>query len=154
DFPAELVLKQPNVTSLSNFRVVRTTASPAQVGGLPGPGFFVQQTAIPPRSVIRFALTGHAVGAAVLEGRDLPGGRPPSRPDFHLLVSVKAKETRNFALCHVCDRINHDVGRRLDITRAFRSANAVLEEQANFNLVNIDGTADRTLRLGKPTGRA
>jgi hypothetical protein len=154
DFQAELILKQTNITSLSNFRILRTTSPQAFLSGLPGPGFFVQRQIIPPRSVIQFALTGHTVGAAVLEGHDLPGGgSPPLKPDFNLLISVKAKETRQFALCHVFDRVNRDTGRRLDINRAFNAANAILENQSNFTIRNIDGSSTRQITLSTTTGK-
>jgi hypothetical protein len=152
DLPAEIVLQQPNITSLSNFRVLR--GSPAPFINLPGIGQFAQRVVIPPRSVVRFALFGHAVGATVMNANDLPGnGAPPLRPGFALLVSVKAKEIRRFALCHVFDRVNVDTGERLDINAAFTAANAIIEEQSNFNVVNIDGGIARSITMPATSGK-
>jgi hypothetical protein len=152
DFKADLRLTKPNFATMTNFRIL-SQARPIPFP-LPPPGFIV----LPERSVVQFTLNGQAVGMTVLQGRDLPSGLPPFKPDLNLLVSVKQRERREFAVCYLFDRINHDVGARRDFPGHFVAANDIFERQANINIVNVDGTAAgtraaRTLRLRGTMGK-
>ncbi len=144
DFKAELNLTIPDISSMSNFRILRQTTP--NLSPLPGRGVFVRRIALPERSVVQFTLSGRAPGMTVLEARDRPGlGVPPLKPDFQLQISVKASESRRLAVCYVFDRINRDTGARLDFATHLEQVHRVFHDQANFSIVNVDGPSASTL---------
>lgn len=156
EFRAELGVKGSTlVTAMSNFRVL--VAGSRLPSSLPGPTLFVQKTVIPERSLIQFTLTGNSVGMTVIEGKDLPSGRPPAKPSFQLLVSVKRAEPRSFVICYLFDLVNRDKHVRLPLARLLNEVNDIFQPQTNFTVSNIDGgaadtLAARTLTLnGKPS---
>ncbi len=143
DFKADMNLTIPDISSMSNFRILRQ--STPNLFPLPGPGVPVRTIALPERSVVQFTLAGRSLGITVLEGRDRPGqGAPPLQP-LKLVVSVKGNQQRKFAVCYVFDRINRDVGARRDFAGHLAEVNKIFNEQANFSIVNIDGPAASTL---------
>ena len=157
DFKAEMDLIGSDVSSMSNFRILRQ--STPNLTPLPGPGNFVRRVVLPERSEIQFTLSGRAIGRTVLEGRDRPGlGVPLLKPDFRLIISVKRTEFHRVAVCHVFDRINRDTGSRIDLAGHLTEVNAVYRDQANFFIVNGDGPsastqAARTITLNGTFGK-
>ena len=152
DFRAELRLTGPGVSTMTNFQIL-SQSTPAPFP-LPPPGVIQ----LPPRSVVKFTLTGQSRGFAVLEGRDLPAGAPPLRPDFKLLISVKLPLTRAFAVCYLFDRVNRDVGARRDFAGHLNTVHQAFHTQANISIINLDGlaastAAARTLQLNGTMGR-
>lgn len=144
DFKAEMNLTIPDISSMSNFRILRQ-AKP-NLFPLPGAGVPVRRITLPERSVVQFTLAGRALGFTVLEGRDRPGaGAPLLRPDFKLGVSVKRSETRRFAVCYVFDQINRDAGARRDFAGHLAQVNRIFHDQANISIVNVDGPSAGTL---------
>lgn len=156
DFKAELKLTIPNISGMSNFRILRQ--STPNLTPLPGPGVSLQRIVLPERSWVQFTLTGRAIGMTVLEARDRPLGGPPLRPEFKLGVSVKGSLTRQFAVCYVFDRVNRDTGARQDFHGHFQALHKIFHDQANISLVNIDGPsastpAARTITLNGTAGK-
>lgn len=158
DFKAEMSFTRPDISSMSNFRILRQQTP--NLTPLPGPGVFVNRIALPERSIVQFTLSGRAVGTTVLEGRDRPGlGAPLLRPEFSLEISVKKREQRRFAVCYVFDQVNKDSGRRVGFGSMFRDINrAIYERQANVSTINIDGdlsssSAARTVTVNGTSGR-
>lgn len=145
EFRAELAVKGSTLmTAMSNFRVLLPGSNlPAS---LPGPNLFVQKVTIPQRTLVQFTLTGGNVGMTVIEGKDLPSGRPPAaKPNFQLLVSVKRPEPRFFVVCYLFDRVNRDKHVRLPIAQLLNEVNGIFQQQTNFSISNIDGPAASTL---------
>jgi hypothetical protein len=144
DFKAEMNFTKPDISSMSNFRIL--SQSSPNLTPLPGPGVPVRRIALPERSVIQFTLSGRALGTTVLEGRDRPGlGVPLLKPDFNLSISVKGNEIRRVAVCYVFDRINRDTGARQDFAGHLAEVHNVFHDQANFSILNIDGPSANTL---------
>ncbi len=135
NFKAELRQTTPGIAEMTDFRILRQ-AQPIQFP-LPPVGSII----LPERSAVQFTLVGRSAGATVIQGRDRPPGGPPLQPEFSLLVSVKAKQRREFAVCYLFDRITQDKGARQDFYGHFLDVDAVFERQANFHVVNIDGRA-------------
>jgi hypothetical protein len=156
-FKADLNLAIPNISSMSNFRVLQQ-ARPSLVP-LPAPGVPVRRIALPEQSLIQFTLDGRAPGLTVLEGRDrLPPGTAALQPDFNLAIDVRPNVKRNVAVCHVFDPINQDNGTRVKFAAHLTEADNVFHEQANFSIVNIDGPsadtrAARTITLRGTMGK-
>ncbi len=155
DFKAELNLVMGDISSMSDFRILRQT-SPS-LFPLPGPGVPVRRIALPERSVVQFTLFGRAPGLTVLEGRDRPVGGPPLKPDLQLLIAVKTLQIRRVAVCYLFDRVNRDTGARGDFVGHIEASNKVYLDQANFGVINIDGVAAntqaRTLTLNGTMGK-
>src|SRR5262249_8661793 len=139
DFKAELNLTIPDISSMSNFRILRQKSP--NLFPLPGPGVLVRRIALPERSVIQSTLHGRSVGLTQLEGWDRPVGRPPLNPDLYMTISVRMHEVRRVAVCYVFDRIKPDTGARGDFAGHLAHANKVFLDQANFAILNIDGAA-------------
>jgi hypothetical protein len=139
DFKAEMSFTRPDISSMSNFRMLSATSP--KLFPLPGPGEFVNRIALPERSLIQFTLSGRVVGITTLEGRDRPIGAPLLKPDFKLQVSVLPSVTRKVATVYAFDRINRDRGTRIDMAGHLASAHKVFHDQANFTIDNIDGRA-------------
>jgi hypothetical protein len=156
DFKAEMSFTVPNVSNMSNFRILRQKAP--SLMPLPGPGVFVKRITLPEQSLIQFTLSGNAVGTTVLEGRDRPGSGPLLDPDFKLEVAVKPTKRRHFAVCYVFDQINRDSHRRVGFGTLFEDVSRIYERQANVSTINIDGhnsstDAARTITLKGSSGR-
>jgi hypothetical protein len=156
DFKAEMAFTRPDVSSMSNFRVLMQ--SQPHLFPLPGPGVPVRRITLPEKSVMQFTLAGRGVGWTVLEGRDRPGAGPLLPADFKLGVSVKRAEERRFAVCYVFDRINRDTGARRNFPGFFAEVHKTYHDQANFSIVNIDGAysatqAARTVTLNGSMGQ-
>ncbi len=157
DFKAKMHLITPDISTMSNFRILRQS-QPA-LFPLPGPGVPVHRIALPEQSVIQFTLAGRARGRTVLEGRDRPGlDAPLLKPDFNLEISVKENVERRLAVCYVFDRVNRDTGAREHFASHLAEVHKVFHDQANFSIVNIDGfsastQAARTLTLAGTMGR-
>lgn len=142
DTKAEMSFSKPDVSSMSNFRILKQKA-PGPL--LPGPGVFVRRIALPAQSTIQFTLSGRAVGGTVLEGRDRPAnGGAPLKPDFSLEIAVKPRLQRNFAICYVFDQINRDSGARVAFGTIFQDVSRIYERQANVQTINIDGQLSAT----------
>jgi len=151
-FEAEMKFDPPNISSMSNFRLVRQT--PPSTGTMPPPNARLSQVILPSNSIIEFTLVGGAPGTTHLEGRDLPGsGAPPLAPDFKLEVAVKEAGRRRLAVCYVFDQINGDSGQRVDFGGLFADVSRIFEQQSNYSIVNIDGNAARILTLAGTMGR-
>src|SRR5262245_45904205 len=60
DFKAEMNFRIPDISSMSNFRILRQ--STPNLTPLPGPGVQVRRVVLPERSVVQFTLHGRAVG--------------------------------------------------------------------------------------------
>jgi len=143
DFKAEMSFTVPDVSGMSNFRILRQSVP--NLFPLPRPGIFVSRIALPERSIVQFTLSGRASGRTILEGRDRPGSDTPLlKPDFALEVSVKRPEIRRFAVCYVFDQINRDRGQRLGFGTLFEEISKVYEKQANCSTINIDGHLSST----------
>src|SRR5262249_26087560 len=157
DFKAEMNLIVPDVSGMSNFRILRQ-AQPS-LFALPGAGVTVRRIALPERSVVQFTLFGRAVGKTVLEGGDRPGQATALlRPDLQLQIAVKGNVVRRVAVCYVFDRINQDNGARLDFAGHLAEVHKIFHEQANFSIVNVDGfsantSAARTVTLNGSMGK-
>jgi hypothetical protein len=141
---ADMTLTKPNISSMSNFRIL--SQSQPTLFPLPGPGVSVNRITLPERSVIQFTLSGRSLGLTVLEGLDrrVPGATP-LLPDFRLPISVKPNEIRRVAVCYVFDRINRDTGVRQDFAAHLAEVHNVFFQQANFSIVNTDGGSASTL---------
>lgn len=153
DFDAELELPPTNITAMSNFRILQQSGPNPLSLGLPGPGLRSLKVKIPSRSIVQFTLHGDAVGNIHLLARDLPSGAAPLKPDFDLLVGVKPNERRNFAVCHLFDTVNRDIGRRPDVSSWLPTANNVFERQANFTIVDTAPRAAHTLTMPGSSGK-
>jgi hypothetical protein len=150
DFKAEMSFTEPDVSSMSNFRILQQKTP--SLFPLPGRGVQVNRITLPEKSVIQFTLSGRNVGRTVLAGRDRPTGRPDLLPaDFHLEISVKSQQVRRFSVCYVFDRINQDSGRRVAFGRFFREISTIFEKQANVSTFNIDGDASSSSAAKKVT---
>jgi len=152
NFKAEMRIKIPGIAAMTNFRILQQDKpSPFP---LPPLGSIV----LPERSVIQFTLVSESVGMTVLEGRDLPPGMPPLKPEINLLVSVQSSKRREFAICYLFDHVNRDVGARRDFPGHFVEVNNIFETQTAFSVINSEGLssgtrAARTLNLTHPMGR-
>src|SRR5262249_43004749 len=133
NFKAELRQTTPGIAEMTDFRILKQ-AQPIQFP-LPPVGSII----LPERSTVPFTLVGRSAGVTVIQGRDRPPGGPPLQPEFSLLVSVKEKQRREFAVCYLFDRVNKDKGARHDFYGHFLDVDAVFERQANFHVVNING---------------
>jgi Metallo-peptidase family M12B Reprolysin-like len=158
DFKAEMSFTRPDISSMSNFRILRQQKP--NLSALPGPGVFVNRIALPEQSIVQFTLSGRAVGTAVLEGRDRAGQAAGLlRPDFTLEISVKRREQRRFAVCYVFDQVNKDSGKRVGFGTMFEDiSRSIYERQANTATINIDGhasssSAARTVTVIGTSGR-
>jgi hypothetical protein len=157
DFKAEMSFTKPDISNMSNFRIL--SQSQPNLFPLPGPGVFVRRVALPERSVVQFTLDGRSLGVTILEGRDRPGlGAPLLKPDVNLRISVKGTVTRRVAVCYVFDRIHPDTGARQDFAGHLAEVHNVYHDQANFSIVNIDGAsastpAARTITLTGTMGK-
>lgn len=149
DFKAEMSFTRPDISSMSNFRVLSATSP--KLFPLPGPGVFVNRIALPERSFIQFTLRGRAAGMTILEGRDRPTEAPLLKPDFKLHVSVLPSVTRKIATVYAFDRINRDRGTRIDMAGHLANTHKVFHDQANFTIVNIDGPAASSRAARKVT---
>jgi hypothetical protein len=151
DFKAEMSFSEPDISSMSNFRVLQQKVP--NLFPLPGPGVQVNRIALPEKSIIQFTLSGRQVGRTFLAGNDRPSGGSDLLPaDFLVEISVKPTQSRRFSVCYVFDRVNRDKGNRLAFGRFFREISSIYEKQANTTLINIDGDASsssaaRTIRV-------
>lgn len=137
DFKAEMQLIEPDITSMSNFRILKE-ATP-KLFPLPGPGVEVRRLALPERSTVQFTLSGRKQGMTTLEGRDRPVGGPPLKKELDLLISVKGPISAKVAVCHLFDRIHPDKGAHTDFSDHLAEAHRVFFDQANMTINNIDG---------------
>jgi Metallo-peptidase family M12B Reprolysin-like len=148
DFKAELSFSEPDISSMSNFRILQQKVP--NLFPLPGPGVQVNRIALPEKSVIQFTLSGRQVGKTFLAGNDRPSGGSDLLPaDFLVEISVKPHQIRRFAVCYLFDRVNRDKGVRLQFGRFFREISAIYEKQANTTLINIDGDASSNAATAK-----
>jgi hypothetical protein len=159
DFKAELSFTVPDVSGMSNFRILQQQSP--NLTPLPGPGVVVKRVTVPERSLVQFSLAGGAEGVTVLEGRDRRGPDPQFvQPDFRLEISVKRPLRRTFAVCYVFDQINKDSGRRIGFGTLFENISAgVFERQANVSTINVDGHLSstnqaRTVTMSGTSGRS
>jgi hypothetical protein len=137
DTKAELNLTGPDISSLSDFRILKQ-AQPS-LGPLPGPGVQVRRVVLPERCTVQFTLHGRAAGMTILEGRDRVGFAGATQPpSLRVLVSVKLPQMRKYGVCYVFDRVKKDTGARVDFPAAFRRVNNTFLTQTNFTVVNID----------------
>ena len=143
DTKAELTFSKPGIARMSNFKILRQGAP--NLFPLPGANTLVEQIALPEKSLIQFSLNGFRIDMTLLEARDrLASGQPSPSPSFRLLVSVKGRHTRTFAVCYLFDRINQDNGSRIGFGQHFIDLNNVFFNQANFTLINVDGQLSST----------
>ncbi|GLS19607.1 hypothetical protein GCM10007874_26240 [Labrys miyagiensis] len=155
DFKSLIEISNPGICRMSNFKIVRQEVPNITPVPFPGPGTLVSRMALPASSYVTFSLHGLAEGRTFLKGRDqrddaeiMPGAK------YTLEIAVHPRKHKQFATCYVFDRINRDIGRRIDFTSTFKEINDAFEQQAALTVENIDaaktGADVRTVTLDVP----
>jgi hypothetical protein len=160
-FPVEMTVGAGVSCGLTNFRGIRPFGS--TVPGLPDSSRATQKVTIPANIEVQFDIgSGVVPGHGILEVRQLQGGRPSPRPELAMILSVKARTSRNFLVCHVFDAVNIDTGVRPSIDLALQTAKRVFAEQSNILILTSGDPVTVTMRgsmgttfdpLGKPLVR-